>query len=245
MYCLKCGKEIVDNSAFCRYCGAPQGTESEQEEKSINEPDNGRNKNASEPTESKSAANEDAVKKSGNRIWLIGGIAAAAVLVVVLAAVSVTAVYNSPKNKYERQLSLGARYMDELDHDRAIAAYKAAIEIDPNDPEAYRALAELYLAMGDAVSAQETIQAGINASGDAGLTAMLAQVQASGADTESGQQAASGTMTVLVMAANETGAVSGAEVEITGSSGEFSAETDSDGKGVFDSLAYGEYTVRC
>lgn len=25
-YCVKCGKEIADNSTFCSECGAPQGT---------------------------------------------------------------------------------------------------------------------------------------------------------------------------------------------------------------------------
>lgn len=33
---------------------------------------------------------------------------------------------------WEEQLNLGNRYMEEMDYEAAIAAYTAAIEIDPN-----------------------------------------------------------------------------------------------------------------
>ena len=134
-------------------------------------------------------------------------------------------------------MSLAERYLDELDYEKAIAAYKAAIEIDPNNPEAYKALAELYLAMDDSFSAQNTVQAGINASGDAGLSAMLTEITAgqNASGTSDGtvpaeSQVTTGNITVKVMAANETGAINGAEVKLSGAAGEFSCETGDDGK---------------
>ncbi|MCR5598405.1 MAG: tetratricopeptide repeat protein [Lachnospiraceae bacterium] len=254
MTCIKCGKEIMDGSVFCRYCGTPQADDSGSDDETVLLPGRRPGK-ASEgektPDEAKLAA--ASVSKKKNLLpFLIGGIAAVVVLAVLIFAVSAVAVYNSPEKKYDRQLSLAERYLDDLDYEKAIAAYKAAIEIDPNNPEAYKALAELYLAMDDSVSAQETVQAGINASSDAGLSAMLTEIT-SGQNTANvtnetvpvEPQIFEGNVTVKVMAANETGAICSAEVKLTGAAGEFSGETDSDGKVSFSDLEYGEYTVKC
>ena len=254
MTCIKCGKEIMDGSVFCRYCGAPQADDSGSDDETVLLP-GGRPGKASEgektPDEAKLAA--ASVSKKKNLLpFLIGGIAAVVVLAVLIFAVSAVAVYNSPEKKYDRQLSLAERYLDDLDYEKAIAAYKAAIEIDPINPEAYKALAELYLAMDDSVSAQETVKAGINASGDVGLSAMLTEIT-SGQNTANvtnetvpeEPQISEGNVTVKVMAANETGAICSAEVKLTGAAGEFSGETDSDGKVSFSDLEYGEYTVKC
>ncbi len=254
MYCKNCGKEIDEGVAFCRYCGTPQADDSGSDDETVLLPGRRPGK-ASEgektPDEAKLAA--ASVSKKKNLLpLLIGGIAAVVVLAVLIFAVSAVAVYNSPTKKYDRQLSLAERYLDDLDYEKAIAAYKAAIEIDPINPEAYKALAELYLAMDDSFSAQNTVQAGINASGDASLTAMLtemtAEQNASGTPEENvpeEPQVTTGNITVKVMAANETGAISGAEVKLSGASGEFSGETGSDGKVSFSEIEYGEYTVKC
>ena len=253
MICKNCGKEIDESAAFCRYCGTAQavnggsGEETAQINRSMSEKKLGEEKKPAE--KSKISQGTDTVSKKKNLLpFLIGGIAAVAVLVVLIVALSAVAVYNSPGKKYDRQLSLAERYLDELDYEKAIAAYKAAIEIDPNNPEAYKALAELYMTMSDNVSAQETVQAGIDATGDAGLTALLEQIGTqteSAVDDVSDQHPAVGTVTVTVLAANETGAIGGAEVKLTGPSGELSAETDSSGNAVFSDLAYGDYTVKC
>ena len=59
-------------------------------------------------------------------------IAAAVLLVIVVTGI---AVLGSPARRYDRQLSLGEKYLDELDYEKAIAAYTAAIEIDPKNPK--------------------------------------------------------------------------------------------------------------
>ncbi len=259
MYCTSCGKEIGENEAFCRYCGASQAAVDGNNDETVM-----LNRNMTEKvsvegkkaegrkTTGQSPAVETVVKKKKLLPFMIGGIAAVAVLVVIIAAISAVAVYNSPEKKYDRQLSLAERYLDELDYEKAIAAYKAAIEIDPNNPEAYKMLAELYLAMNDRDSAMETVRAGIDASGDEVLSAMLTEISAgmNATDETNGNatedpQLSSGNVTIKVVAANETGAISGAEVKITGEAGEFTGESDSDGKVIFDGLDYGEYTVKC
>ena len=53
------------------------------------------------------------------------------------------------------------------------------------------------------------------------------------------------SVTVTLMAANETGAISGATVKLSGEGNEVSAETDASGKAVFSDLLDGEYTLEC
>ncbi len=52
-------------------------------------------------------------------------------------------------------------------------------------------------------------------------------------------------ITVTIMAANETGAISGATVKLSGAGIEISAETDASGTAVFSDIAAGEYNIVC
>ena len=57
---------------------------------------------------------------------------------------------NSPERRLQAQLELGSRYLEELDYDHAIAAFEAAIEIDPRNAESYLGLVDAYAGLGDA-----------------------------------------------------------------------------------------------
>ena len=46
------------------------------------------------------------------------------------------------------QLDLGSRYLTELDYENAVIAFAAAIELDPQNTEAYAALYAIYQAQG-------------------------------------------------------------------------------------------------
>ena len=78
------------------------------------------------------------------------------VLIIVLIAILIVAaillglgLYNSsPQTKVRKQISLGNRYYEEMDYDRAIAAYTEALEIDPKNVEAKTALGDTYRARG-------------------------------------------------------------------------------------------------
>ncbi|MCR5012741.1 MAG: carboxypeptidase regulatory-like domain-containing protein, partial [Lachnospiraceae bacterium] len=52
-------------------------------------------------------------------------------------------------------------------------------------------------------------------------------------------------ITVTIMAANETGAINGATVKLSGTGIEISAETDASGTAVFSDIAAGEYNIVC
>ena len=57
-------------------------------------------------------------------------------------------------------IELADRYLDELDYDRAIAAYKEAIKIDPGQVDAYLGLAQAYEESGDIEAAIRILEDG-------------------------------------------------------------------------------------
>ena len=77
-------------------------------------------------------------KKNWIRFW-----AAALSLVLLL---GMTACANTEKD-WQAQYDLGMRYLEDGDFEEAILAFAAAIEIDPNRPEAYMGRAEAYIAI--------------------------------------------------------------------------------------------------
>ncbi|MCR4641277.1 MAG: tetratricopeptide repeat protein [Lachnospiraceae bacterium] len=150
-YCTKCGKELDAEDAFCDGCGAPQPGKSAAAGNAL--PDAAAN----------SAVYEDAaVKKKGRRLLFVL-IAAAILLVILIFVIIVLSSYGSTEKQYDRQLSLAERYLDELDYDRAVAAFRAAIEIDSSRSDAYIGLAEIYIEEGDYQKAKEVLEEGIEA----------------------------------------------------------------------------------
>ena len=64
-----------------------------------------------------------------------------AVAAVILAAIiGIIAFSNSPAQKLKKQLDLGQKYLNELYYEQAVAAFVAAIEIDPQNEEAKKFL---------------------------------------------------------------------------------------------------------
>lgn len=90
--------------------------------------------------------------------------AVAAVIVAVVAAVLITR--GGSRGEYREHLELGSRYLEELEYEQAIVELRAAIEIEPNDSEAYLILSEVYVAMGDYENAIAVLEEGYAATGD-------------------------------------------------------------------------------
>ncbi|MBE5909526.1 tetratricopeptide repeat protein [Pseudobutyrivibrio sp.] len=78
-----------------------------------------------------------------NRVKKRAHIVIALCLVLVLCACGAS--------KLEKQLDLGAKYLEELDYDNAIAAYTAAIDVDPASIDAYVGLAKAYVGKADSL----------------------------------------------------------------------------------------------
>ena len=72
---------------------------------------------------------------------------------------------------------LAQHYLEELEYDQAIAAYKAAIEIDPSRPEAYLGLAEVYAALEKYGAAVAILERGAGQSKSDVITGKLEEMK--------------------------------------------------------------------
>ena len=184
MFCSKCGKEIENGAKFCSGCGASVGQVDINEAESVShetgsdiekEP---KSTNTAKNTGETLNENRNTVirKKSFVPLIIIGAAAAIMVISLIIFVTGIL-VFGNPQQKYEHQLSLGKKYLNELDYEKAIAAYRAAIEIDPKNPDAYKALAELYVEMEEPEEALAVLQEGIDATEDEILEKMYEQVE--------------------------------------------------------------------
>lgn len=128
MICPKCGNENRDNSTFCRSCGTKLSTEIQNFDKAV--------------------AQTHAPSVSNRRKSLLIVLSVIAVLLIFLGVIIIVGSKSS-FNKFQEQLDLGNRYLSEMNYEQAIAAFEAAIEIDPKNVEAYKGLIEAYLGQGN------------------------------------------------------------------------------------------------
>ncbi len=90
--------------------------------------------------------------KKSNKKLVIG------IILALLCIAAVTAFFllrETPEEKIDRYLDLGAKYIEEEDYESAIAAYDSALEIDPNLEEAIEGEINAYLAWSDVLVAEE------------------------------------------------------------------------------------------
>jgi len=88
--------------------------------------------------------------------------AIAVIAVVLIAVLGTVASKSAGAKKLEEQLSLGEKYLSELNYEQAIACYLAAIEIDPKNADAYLGLADTYIAQGEYENAMEVLENALN-----------------------------------------------------------------------------------
>lgn len=112
-------------------------------------------------------------KEQKKRLWIVGGIVAAVVLIVI-AVMNV----NSGGRKRDALLELGDKYLNEMDYEAAIATYDEVIAIDPKCEAAYIGKATAQYNLGLYEDAIETLQVGIKQIEEsAALTELLQQIQ--------------------------------------------------------------------
>ena len=88
----------------------------------------------------------ESINKSNKKILIF---VALFVLIVLLVVVILIVVSNTPAKRLQRQLELGTRYLEELNYEKAIAAFEAAIEIDSKNLKAYEGHVSAYVGEGD------------------------------------------------------------------------------------------------
>ncbi len=125
MFCENCGNEIDESMFYCAACGFPLKAETKQE-----------------------AVRRNKTKKP---LWFY--IILLVALLVLLVVVPAYFVFFSKgameRREMERQLELAERYFDKLSYDKAVAAYRAALEIDPENKEALEGLRDCSIAWAE------------------------------------------------------------------------------------------------
>lgn len=67
---------------------------------------------------------------------------------------------------WQEQYDLGMKYLSEYKYNDAVIAFTAAIELDPQQPDPYRQLVQIYMAQGEPEKAEEVRAQGYAATGD-------------------------------------------------------------------------------
>jgi len=102
------------------------------------------------------------------RFGLLGGI-----VIAMFALIIGVTIYNTPTNRLSRQLNLGNRYLEEQNYEQAIVEFDKAIAIDPMSVEAYLGKEQAYIGMDDIDMAMQTLEDGLNRTGDEQIKGML------------------------------------------------------------------------
>ncbi|MEE1032352.1 MAG: tetratricopeptide repeat protein [Ruminococcus sp.] len=132
MYCQNCGTKNNIEDTYCMGCGAPL---LEQKEEITEKP-----------------------KKSNTKLWIV------IITEILLIACAIVAILIFPRMRSEKQYNnlvvLAERYFEELNYEKAEAAYLEAISIDPMQETPYMQLAEIYMQQGQGERAKEVLLEG-------------------------------------------------------------------------------------
>jgi len=83
-------------------------------------------------------------------------------IILIMGIIIILIGGNTPAKRYEQYLSLGDKYLTELNYEKAIVAYTKAIEIEPRNMAAYLNLAEAYASTRDDRNVGRTYQDAFN-----------------------------------------------------------------------------------
>ena len=95
-------------------------------------------------------------------------------------------------------LSMGEKYLAELDYEKATATLENVITVEPNNTEAYLALAQAYQYMGDLDAAKETLESGYGNTGSELIERALTVWAEEGVGGDSSQPEAAAAATVEI-----------------------------------------------
>ena len=249
-FCEKCGAELEDGEVFCWSCGEKVYTEA---------------KNAGNAPAKGSPESKKAVGRKRNPLFIT-----APVMIMLLLATCLILYFTvfskeaGDRREIRRQMDLAEHYLDELDYERAIAAYQTILEIDPNNEDALEALNEAYELWADADPASADMIYGeaaeyyqkLSKRSDSGAASeMQAKMEGKISKPETEKKTAEkkepaeavtpagSRLTLSIAGAGETEAIAGAEVRLSGDAEELTAVSDGSGKVVFEGLADGTYRL--
>lgn len=172
-------------------------------------------------------------------------IAALVFCLAVIAGCTSFMVYASDETvKYNHQLSLGQKYLEELNYDKAIVHFDKAISIDPKAEPAYQALAETYFELEDYDKALEVLETGIKKTNSTNLESYQTKVQKKW-DEKNAKVIATVYETDADLDDSNDIALSAISVAVTYPDGEtVTIETGADGSFETEPRGAGEYTFQ-
>ena len=89
--------------------------------------------------------------------------------VIVVGAIAIPMLLSLPSMKLSRCLAKGGRYTEQSDYTNAQSAYENALKIDTASVEAYRGMADSYVAQGNIQEAKQILYTGWEQTQDEGL----------------------------------------------------------------------------
>jgi len=96
-----------------------------------------------------------------------------AVAVILLIGGIIAATYSGNPDSPTRLLSLGEKYLSELNYEQALVQFLKVIEIEPMNPRGYSGAAEAYAGLEEYRNAVDILNKGIEITGDASLAEFL------------------------------------------------------------------------
>jgi len=99
------------------------------------------------------------------------------VIVLLTGGIIAMALNRTTPVSVDELLSLGEKYLLELDYEQALVQFLKVIEIEPMNPRGYTGAAEAYIGMDDIESAIAILEQGLEASDDTvEIAALLAEL---------------------------------------------------------------------
>lgn len=114
-----------------------------------------------------------------NKLLLIVLPVAGGLIAIICIAAALLLSGQMKSDKYYEQIRSARQYLTEGDYSKVIEAYKAAIELKPENPEAYMALAQAYMENGQYDEAKETARLGFSATRDKRLEELILKLSQS------------------------------------------------------------------
>jgi len=120
------------------------------------------------------------------RSHLIISIAVIAVLFIgVVVFINSSRETEPPAPDWQHHYDLGMRFLSQGNYQEAVIAFRAAIEINPRQADAYLGLAEAYVRLGDVDAAIAVLREGYDLTGDMRLRERISELDTSQSNNES------------------------------------------------------------
>lgn len=113
-------------------------------------------------------------RRNNQKLAIITGVAIIVICTIVFVLLTGR---ESPTKKVAELLDLGNKYLTEQDYEQAVVVFREVIDIDPRCEEAYRGMADVYVAMGDYESAIDILQQGIAQTNSEELSVYLEEIR--------------------------------------------------------------------